>query len=137
MNYKEKQQTRFQCAVLYIVTIGITGIAIYWSIQQVCLAIYGIETKATVVKFERTLKGSFRTYRFTTETGRVIEATSDHTVGVGGVGAIVPIIYLPSHPKIFSAPGIEGCRRLFVVVFAAVFFGILSWVMWICTRQLK
>ena len=131
-----------QCAVLFIVFMVLMGHVIYFSIQHVRLAFYGIQTDATVIEIVRAGSSSARaftgskTYQFTTETGRDIEVKIV-LLKVGGqrVGETVPIIYLSSHPEIVSAPGIIGYLPLFYCLFVAFVSGLLCWVSCVNLRE--
>ena len=129
MCFKEFMQDNTQSSLMwFILFIFAFGVTLYLSFQHFHLAFYGIETNATIVQSERGFRMSFHAYRFTTETGRVIESQSNLFPGDverGAVGTAVPVVYRPDYPEFFVAPGIRGRFSLLLFSFIAFVCGIM------------
>jgi hypothetical protein len=121
------RRLRLGLVVSFIVCIGSIGLVIEESIKQTRLAIYGVNANATVVHIEFKQNGTPRitTLRFTTETGAVVQVKDVDGVWIAiKESDVIPIVYLPSDPKIVSKPGIEGFWVLFFAIAIAFFAGV-------------
>jgi hypothetical protein len=128
MSYKEFLRDINQSPLggILIFFVFTAGMSLYLSFHHFHLAFYGIVTNATIVQAERGFRMSFYSYRFTTETGMVIESQPyllPGDVERGTVGTIVPIVYRPDHPEIFISPGIRGRLPLLGILFIALVCG--------------
>ena len=118
----------FIASIICLVSIGL---AIYESVQQVRLVFRGKRIDATVVQVERIQRArSSRlqiTLRFTTKTGAIINIKDIGGMGPGRreVGDIVPIVYLPSNPKMVVVQGIKGFEYLFLAFGIAFVSGLV------------
>jgi hypothetical protein len=112
-------QLRFRLVVFFVCCLGSIGLVIYESIKQTRLAFSGVKTDATVIHVERKPSGapSITTFRFTTETGAVIELKNPYgPPGWLEVGDVISIVYLPAHPETVAVSGIRGWNFLFITI---------------------
>ena len=129
---KRARKTKYPVLRLAIFFIGCvfgTGLTIYSIVQHIQLAFDGIKTNATVVHIEQSGRTRTQTFRITTEAGRVIDVIDDISgAGRREVGETVPIVYLPSNPKIFVVQGIYGYTNMFIffIITLLMFMGFLS-----------
>ena len=106
------------------VFLGSTCLVIYESSCQVRLALYGIKTHATVIRIEESGRSRRATFRFTNETGAVINVKDILGEGRPEVGDVIPIVYLPANPEIVAVQGIKGWTFLFIGLFLVVYSGL-------------
>ena len=117
--------------IAFIICLGSIGFAIYESVQQARLVLFGMRTDATVVQVERIQTGRYSrlqiTLRFATKSGAV------NVKDIGGVGPrqrevgdTVPVIYIPSNPaETVVAQGISGFENLFLTIGIAFVSGLV------------
>ena len=101
-----------------------TGLVIYESGCQVRLALYGVKTHATVIHVKQSGRNRIVTFRFTNESGAVINVKDIRGAGRPEVGDVLPIVYLPANPEIVAVQGIKGCTFLFIAIILFVFGGL-------------
>jgi len=134
-SFRQSDEPLFSFLLLLFCSIGFlvcTGVAIYESIKQTRLAIYGVKTEATCIRFEWRGEGRGRTrvpiFRFTTEAGTTLEVGDIPGGRVAKkTGDVISIVYLPSNPEVVSKPGIEGWGVLLWAIMIGFFLVVFVW----------
>ena len=113
------------CLILLLVSISV---AVYEFVRQTRLALFGIKTDAICVRRETIGLGRARrlsyTFHFSNEVGTVIEVKDIFGPWeVKKVGDAIPIVYLPSTPKVVSLYGIRGWDFLLWTIFIGFVIG--------------